>query len=301
MSRRVGVLGLGTMGRAIARRLLDAGFEVWVHNRTPERAEDLLSAGAEWAPHGDALADQVDLLITMVADDDALRRVAYGVDGVLQNEHVGLVYADLSTVSPEASADVAAVAADKGVSYVRAPVMGSTVLASSGQLGILASGPAEGIDAFDQVFTVIGRRVFRLGGAEEARVMKLAVNTMIAQTTLSMSEALELGRRSGLGRQQMLDVLGDSPIASPFVKYKAASLADRDFTAAFSTAMVGKDLRLALDAGRRNGAVLPMTALAHQLFHAVSAMGWDANDLSAALLMYEKLSGSELDPGTEAP
>lgn len=295
-TRRVGVLGLGTMGRTVAARLLDAGLEVWVHNRTAARAENLVASGAHWAPSGAELAARVDLLLTLVADDDALRHVTTGPDGVLSAARPGLVYADMSTVSPEASADVAAAADAVGVPYVRAPLMGSTVLARSGQLGVLASGPAAGIDAFGVVLDAIGRRVFRLGEAEEARVMKLAVNTMIAQTTLAMSEALDLGRRSGLGWQQMLDVIGDSPVASPLVKYKSVSLAARDFGVAFATSMVVKDLGLALDAARRSGAVLPATAQAHELFRAVAALGHGGDDLSAAVLLYEQLGGPGPDP-----
>lgn len=298
--RRIGVLGLGNMGSIIAARLLSAGFEVWVNNRTAERAKGLLDAGAQWAASGDALADQVDLLITMVADDSALREVTTGAGGVLTRSHPGLCYADMSTVSPAASAQVAKAADAIDVLYVRAPVSGSTVLAEAGALGIMASGPPRAREAFAEAFAVIGKRVFQLGDGEQARVMKLALNTLVAQTVIGLSEALVLGARCGLDWQTMLDVFGDSAVASPLVQYKAATLAERNFEAAFTTSMMAKDLDVAIELGREAGAVMPTTALSQQLLQAVCGLGWGEQDFSAAVLMYELLAaGDESAPADD--
>lgn len=289
---QIGVLGLGNMGSIMAGRLLSAGFDVWVHNRTADRANSLLDAGAHWADSGDAMADQVDLLITMVADDSALLAVTGGDGGVLQRPHTGLVFADMSTVSPSASAAVAQMADAAGTPYLRAPVTGSTTLAEAGLLGILASGPEAALDAFEEPFGAIGKRVFYLGSGDEARVMKLALNTVVAQTVVGLSEALALGERCGLDWQAMLDVFSDSAVASPLVQYKSNSLAKRDFEAAFTTSMMAKDLDVALQVGRGAGAVMPTTALSHELLRAACGLGWGQQDFSAAVLMFEQLAGT---------
>lgn len=279
------------MGSIMAARLLAAGHEVWVHNRSPERARELLQTGASWADNGGALADQVELLITMVSDDTALKAVTLGPRGVLGRVRPELTYADMSTVSPAASVAVAAAADAIGVPYLRAPVTGSTVLAESGALGVLASGPKAALDAFEEPFTAFARRVFYLGGADEARVMKLALNTLVASTIVGLSEALVFGERSGLDRQAMLDVFSDSAVASPLVQYKAPGLASRKFHAAFTTELMAKDLGVALQVGRASAAAMPMTALSHELLRAACGMGWADHDFSAAVLMYEKFAG----------
>jgi 3-hydroxyisobutyrate dehydrogenase-like beta-hydroxyacid dehydrogenase len=299
MGARVGVLGLGSMGAVLARRLLEADVEVRVHNRSAERAASLLGAGAGWAADADDLADTVDLLITMVADDDALLAVTTGAGGLLRRPHPGLVYADLSTVSPATSAVVAEAAAAVGVSYLRSPVSGSTVLAASGALSVLASGSRVAFDAFTPVFDVLARRTFFLGSGEEARVMKLALNTLVGLTVVGLSEALVFGERCGLEWGAMLEVFADSAVSSPLVKYKATTLLERDFEAAFTTAMMTKDLDLALSVGRRHGAVMPTTALTSELLRATGGSGWADHDFSASVLLFEQLSGTAV-AGTRA-
>lgn len=290
---RIGVLGLGNMGSTMAGRLLSAGFDVWVTNRTPERAKSLLDAGAQWADSADGLADQVELLITMVADDQALHAVTTGDNGILLRPRPGLTFADMSTVSPSASSAVASAAQEVGVPYLRAPVTGSTALAEAGLLGIIASGPETARVAFDEAFSAIGKRVFYLGTGDEARVMKLALNTLVAQTVIGLSEALVLGKQSGLAWQTMLDVFSDSAVASPLVQYKANTLARRDFDAAFTTSMMAKDLNVAMQVGREVGAVMPTTALAHELLRAACGMGWSDQDFTSAVLMFEHLSADQ--------
>jgi 3-hydroxyisobutyrate dehydrogenase-like beta-hydroxyacid dehydrogenase len=293
MARRIGFVGLGNMGQLMARRLLEAGHEVWLHNRTPGKAAPLLAQGGRWAADPQSLAQQVELVITMVADDAALRQVALGTDGVLGRAQPGLTYVDMSTVSGEASAEVAAAATNADVAYLRAPVTGSTALAAAGELGILVSGPRESLDKFGDVFDVLGRQVFHLGTAEEARVMKLALNMLVAGTVVGLAEALVLGERAGLDWRSMLDVFTESAVGSPLVRYKAASLSTRDFAPAFSTAMMAKDLDLALDLGHRIGAALPTTAQSRELLQVTCGLGWGERDFSAAVLTFERLSGAQ--------
>lgn len=278
------------MGSAIAGRLLAAGHDLWVYNRTPEKASRLLAEGARWADHPAALAEQVELAISMVADDAALQDVALGERGVLTAEHPPPTYVDMSTVSVNVSTRVAEVAEVRSVDYLRAPVTGSTVLAHEGSVGILVSGPRAALEKYDDVFSVIGKSVFHLGEAEEARVMKLALNIVVANTVMSLSEALVLGERCGLDWQRMLDVFSDSAVGSPLMRYKAAQLSSRDFSPAFTASMMSKDLGLALDLAHQAGSPAPATAVCRELLQATVGSGWGDHDFASTILLLEQLS-----------
>lgn len=295
---RIGIVGLGQMGSAIAGRLLAAGHDVWVHNRTPEKASGLLADGARWADDPAALAEQVELAISMVADDRALEDVALGERGLLAVAHPSLTYVDMSTVSVNVSTKVARAAEVMSVDYLRAPVTGGTVLAQQGSVGVLVSGPKTALDKYDDIFSVIGKSVFHLGDGEEARVMKLALNIVVASTVMSLSEALVLGERSGLDWQGMLDVFSDSAVGSPLMRYKAAQLSTRDFSPAFTTSMMSKDLGLALDLAHETGSAAPATAVCRELLHATIGSGWGDHDFASTILLLEQLSARS---ATETP
>lgn len=291
MSSRVGVVGLGKMGSAMAGRLLDAGYDVWLHNRSANKAEPLRARGAQWADSAKALAGHVDLVISTVADDDALTGVALGPNGILSGPSKELTYADMSTVSVSASATVAAAAAERSVTYLRAPVTGSTVLADSGSLGILISGDERAVEQFRPVFSVLGKSLFYLGAAEEARVMKLALNMVLASTIVGLTEGLVLGECYGLDRKSMLAVFGESAVGSPLIRYKTAPLTDEDFTPAFSTEMLMKDLDLAIGLGRSAGLPTPAAGLNRDLLQATAGLGFGAHDFAAVITLFETLSG----------
>ena len=291
--RRVGFIGLGHMGTPMAGRLVDAGLAVTVYNRSPDKARPLADRGAQVADRPADVAGASDVAISMVADDAALLDVALGERGVLAGARPGLIYTDMSTVSPEASAQVADACGAVDVGYLRAPVTGSTALAAAGTLGILVSGPRERYDAAADVLGVLGERHFYLGPAEEARVMKLAINAMIGTTMAALAEALVLGEKAGLDWRQMLEVFANSAVGSPFVKYKAGPLAERSFAPAFTVTLMAKDFALALETARRLGVATPTTALVGQLWQATGGLGWGDHDMSAVLLLLEQLAGLE--------
>jgi len=218
MSARIGVVGIGRMGSAMAGRLLEAGYELWLHNRSRHKAERLVERGAKWSDTAKDLAQHVDLAITVIADDAALSEVTLGETGIFAGARPGLTYADMSTVSVAASTAVADAANLSSVPYLRAPVTGSTVLAEAGELGILVSGDKAAVDKFRPVFSVLGKSLFYLGGTEEARVMKLALNMVLASTIVGLTEALVLGECHGLDRRSMLDVFVDSAVGSPLLR-----------------------------------------------------------------------------------
>lgn len=289
---RVGVAGLGRMGAAIATRLLEAGFGLHVYNRSAGRAADLVARGAVEAATPAELAAACDVVVTMVADDGALHDVVLGPGGVREGAHAGLVFMDMSTVSAAASAGVASALAEVGVPLLRAPVTGSTALAEKGALGALVSGPEECLRRWRHVLDPVAANVFYLGPGEEARVMKLVLNMLVASSMVGFAEALVAGERGGLDWQSMLDVFCASAVGSPLVEYKSAQLSGRDFAPAFTASMMIKDLDLALDAARRAGALTPMTGTARDVLRATAALGWSEHDFAAAVLALEKLSGA---------
>jgi 3-hydroxyisobutyrate dehydrogenase-like beta-hydroxyacid dehydrogenase len=292
--QRIGWIGLGKMGMPMARNLVEAGFPVTVYNRTAARTAELAAAGAGTAASIADLAAGSDIVVSMISDDAALESVAAEV---LADAAPGTIYADMSTVSPAASARVAAAAAQKGVAYVRAPVSGSTGFAAAGQLIILVSGPADACAACNPMFEAMGRKIVPMGAGEEARAIKLVLNMMIGTTAAMMGEALAFGERAGLDWETMIGVVADSPLASPLVSYKTQMLKDRDFTAAFSAAQMAKDFDLILDTARERDMPMPVTACVRQLWRAMMAGGKGELDMFACVTLLEEMAGIEVSPG----
>ena len=281
---KVAVVGLGLMGEPIAERLLAAGHALTVFNRTPERTAPLAEAGATVAPSLAGVWDSADLCITMVANDAAVQQVTAAEGGLLEGGgRSGRVLVDMSTVSPAASASVAAAAVGAGVGYLRAPVSGNPTVVRAGNLSIVASGDRATFDEVEAVLRDIGPNVFYVGGGEEARVLKLALNLMIAGTAQLLVEAVVLGEANGLDRATMLEVIGASAAGSPFVRYKTAPLVDRDYTTTFSLENMHKDLSMALEAADRVGAPLPVTLLVDQIVQTCIAAGMAESDLMGLL------------------
>jgi 3-hydroxyisobutyrate dehydrogenase-like beta-hydroxyacid dehydrogenase len=287
----VAVVGLGKMGRPIARRLIAAEHEVVVQNRSPGPAEELASEGAAKVDSPAEVWESAEVAITMVADDRALRAVTLEDGGLLTDPPAGRVLIDMSTVSVRASREVAEAAAAAGLDFLRAPVSGNPSVVEAGNLTIIVSGDDAALERVRAVLLDIGPTLFHVGGADEARVMKLALNLMIAGTTQLMAEALVLGEASGLERATMLEVMGGSVMGSPFVKYKTAALVADDYTSTFTTSAMYKDLDLARDAANDVGAALPVTALVQQFLQSCISAGMGDDDFAALVPLLRRLAG----------
>jgi 3-hydroxyisobutyrate dehydrogenase-like beta-hydroxyacid dehydrogenase len=251
----VGLIGLGNMGTAFAERLLAAGYHLVVSNRSPEKLEAVVALGAERAATPEDLAQRVDVVLTSLANDEAFEAV---VGRVLATSHPGLFLADLSTVSPAASTRAAALADAASVQYVRAPVSGNPTVVRAGNLSFIVSGSDDAIDAVEPVLLAIGPTVLRVGDEEQARVVKLAINVMIAVLVQAMSEAVVLGEASGVSRGAILEVMRRSAVGAPLVNYKSEPLLNDDYSATFTTSLMEKDIDLALDAAEKAGVELPL-------------------------------------------
>ncbi len=287
------LIGLGKMGVPIAERILAAGYALKVYNRSPGKADSLVALGATVADEPKALLAEADVCITVVADDRALEAVALGESGVLAGARRGTTLVDMSTVSPNASGRIAAAAADAGVSYLRAPVSGNPAVVRAGNLTVIVSGPSAAFADVEPLLRAIGPTMHYVGGAEEARVVKLALQVMIGGTAGLMSEALLLGEAGGVSRAKLLEVMGSSAAGSPFVRYKTAPLLEDDYSATFTTAMMIKDLDLVLELAEETGVPLPLTSRLEELLGETAEAGYADSDFMALFLALQKRSRPE--------
>jgi 3-hydroxyisobutyrate dehydrogenase-like beta-hydroxyacid dehydrogenase len=288
---RIGFAGLGRMGVPMAERLLAAGHELVVWNRTRAKAERL-AAGAASGEGGGAsgevgVADSPaellaggGLCLTMLADDGAVESVA----GEVLDGAAGGALVDHSTISVPASQRVAQAAERAGVAYLRAPVSGNPGVVRAGNLAIVVSGPRAAYEQTKPILEAIGPHVFHVGEAEEARVAKLALNLMVAGTAEIMAEAIVLGEAHGLDPKDLLEVMGSSAVGSPFVKYKTEPLLKGDYSATFTTAMMLKDAGLIREAAGERGLDLPVGGLLETLLQATVDAGHGDEDFMALLL-----------------
>jgi 3-hydroxyisobutyrate dehydrogenase-like beta-hydroxyacid dehydrogenase len=278
------------MGTAIAERLIDAGHDVHVWNRSPGRADALVARGATELEDAAGAWDVADLCITMLADSDALAQVALAADGGLAHDEAakGKTFIDMSTVSSEVSAEVAEAAAASGIKYVRAPVSGNPGVVRAGNLAIVASGGEADIADAEPVLRDIGAQVYRAGEGEAARIVKLALNLMVAGTAELLAECVALAEAHGVDRATLLDVVSGSAVGSPFVKYKVGPLLADDYTATFTTRLMRKDLDLALAAATTAGATLPVTGLVRRLLQSAVDAGLGDLDFMALLIRLQR-------------
>jgi len=237
--------------------------------------------GASVAETSSDLAAQSEVVLTSLADDDALEAVAAELVAAARP---GTVLVDMSTVSPAASARVAVLAEAASIAYVRAPVSGNPTVVRAGNLSFIVSGAREAFERVEPVIRAIGPTVHHVGDGEQARIVKLAINLMIAGLAQLMSEALVLGEAAGVSRQDLLDVMGSSAAGAPFVKYKTEPLLRDDFSATFTTALMEKDIDLVLGAAQEAGVELPVASEMKALLRAAIEAGYADQDLMALFL-----------------
>lgn len=281
-------VGVGKMGLPMALHLKAAGHAVTVSDPSEERLQLARQQGLPPAQDAQAAMGHADVVFSSLPNDAALRSVAAQVGRAARR---GASYVDTSTVSQQASAEAAEVLAAAGVLYLRTTVSGNNKMAEAAQLTVMASGPRAAYDTVLPLLKTLGPNQFYLGEAEQARLMKLVVNLMIAQTSAMLAEGLTLGRKGGLGWHDMWQVLGASAVASPILKAKAVQLSDRDFTPTFTVGQMIKDLELILGAGAAVHAPLAQTALTHQLMHAALAQGDGHEDYAAIIKTVERGAG----------
>jgi 3-hydroxyisobutyrate dehydrogenase-like beta-hydroxyacid dehydrogenase len=266
----VGWIGLGKMGLPICRRLAAAGIGVTVLARNDAGAATAEAENFAFTRSVSELA-AADVIVSAVPDDAALLGIVN--PDLASALRPGQIFADISTVSPAASAEIAGRLAPSGVRYLRIPVSGSTTHAASGQLTAMVSGPRAAFDDVLPLLSVFCARQFYLGAEEQARYLKLAVNSILAANSALVAEALAIGEAGGLSRSDMLEVMTQSAIATPLLGYKKDLLVTGKYPAAFSVSQIMKDLDLVLGAARHDHVPVPVNAIVRQRFEQAYAEG----------------------------
>lgn len=292
---QVAVVGLGQMGTALAGRLLSEGFAVTVWARRVPAMAPLAASGATATTEIADIWGSADVAMSFLANDDAVQQVYLGPGGLIETAPRGALLIEMSTISPEVSGLVAAAAGGRNLEYVRCPVSGNPGVLASGNATLIASGSAASVEAARPVLEHVGSKLFYVGEREEARVIKLAVNTMLAATAQMLAELITLCEASDIDRSVVLEVLAGSAVGSPFVKYKTDALLERRYDATFTTAMLVKDLRLAQVVAASGSVPLPVTDLVTELAISCCEEGLGDLDFLALLPHLQVLAGTASD------
>ena len=283
----VSLIGLGNMGVPIAERILEAGFPLSVYNRHPEKAAPLVERGASRLSSPEEALSATDVCLSVLSDDEALEAVLLD-GGVLAGASAGTVLVDMSTVSVDVSQRVAERAADAGVGYLRAPMSGNPTVVRGGTLTIIVSGPEDVARRIDPLLRAIGPTVLYVGEGERARVVKLALQTLIGGTAELLGEALVFGEAAGVDRAKLLEVIGSSVVGSRFVEYKTGPLLEDDYSATFTTSLMLKDVDLVLDLAAQNETTLPFTEQLRGLLETAVERGHGDEDFMALYLLLQE-------------
>jgi 3-hydroxyisobutyrate dehydrogenase-like beta-hydroxyacid dehydrogenase len=290
-SNNVAWIGVGKMGLPMSALVARAGYAVTAFDRSETRLAAVRGQGISIASSPAEAVSRRPVVITSLPDDAALRAVMFGPQGLVQAMAPKSILIETSTVSAEVSGEVAAATCAHDIAYLRAPVSGNANIVHTGALTCFVSGPREAFDTAKPLLATFTRAQTYLGGSEEARYAKLAVNLMIAASAAMMAESLALARKGGIAWQDILKVLDDSAVASPMVKYKTAPLRSRDFESSFSCRQMAKDLDLILEAGHAVGVPLQLAAQVRETYGALIAQGDGEADFISTVRHVERLSG----------
>jgi 3-hydroxyisobutyrate dehydrogenase-like beta-hydroxyacid dehydrogenase len=288
---KIGLIGLGLMGRPMGMNLLKAGHSLTVWNRTPSRADELVAAGATLAKSPKEVAASCDVLLTMVSDPPALEGVLWGEDGkdgALAALKPGSIYIDSSTVSPALVQKISAACAERGVKFLDAPVTGGDWGAKKGELVFMIGGEAETLKAVEPILGVLGKRWFHLGPNGAGQTIKLAMNLILALQVDALAEALALVTGAGLKGELLVEVMQSSMARSGVLDVKAPNLLKGEYTPSFPLRLMHKDLGLALDLANQIGVALPATAAARETYSYVKGAAKQDLDYSAVMKFWTR-------------
>mmetsp|Transcript_3588 Transcript_3588/g.7879 ORF Transcript_3588/g.7879 Transcript_3588/m.7879 type:complete len:292 (+) Transcript_3588:102-977(+) len=285
---KIGYLGMGIMGSAMAGRLVDAGFPVTVWNRSKEKCEPLAAKGAKVASTAKEVIETCDLIFACTSDPFSAREVVFGEGGVLAGVTPGKCFIDMSTVDEETTKAIAAAVLAKGGRFLEAPVAGSKGPALNGQLVILSAGDEALQKEAQPCFDILGKKTFFLGEVGCGARMKLVINMMMGINMVALSEGLAVGTKAGLDGSQIMDVIKESAIASPMYGLKGPKMLAGEFDPNFPLKHQQKDVRLALALGDEVAQPLPLAAAANEAFKAARAAGKGDDDFCAVFASVKK-------------
>ncbi len=293
----VGYIGLGLMGKSIARNIHKAGFPLVMHNRSRAAVDELVAEGARAAGSPAEVAAQVDVVFTNLPDTPDVEKVVLGEKGILAGAQAGLIFVDNSTIKPAVARSLAAQLAERGVLSLDAPVSGGDIGARNGTLAIMVGGPAEALEKVRPVFQAIGKTVTHVGAAGAGQVAKAANQIMVAAQMVAMGELLIFSQKAGVDPQKVVEAIKSGAAQCWTLDVKPARLFAGNRTPGFKAHMQAKDLNIILETAREYGIPLPSAAVDAQLYNAMLQNGMGELDNSAVIGMIEQLAGVELVRG----
>jgi len=294
---RIGFIGLGIMGKPMAKNLLAAGHELVVSNHNPAAAEELAERGATLGTTPAEIAGQVDLVITMLPNSPQVREVALGAGGLIEGARPGLLYVDMSSIAPLASREIAAALAEHGVSMLDAPVSGGEPKAVDGTLAIMVGGDEAAFDQVREVLGAMGAAVVHVGELGAGNIAKLANQVVVALNIAAVSEALVLSQKAGVSPEAVFAAIRGGLAGSTVLEAKAPMMLDHNFKPGFRIDLHLKDLTNALDTSHEVGAPLPLTAAVLEMLTGLKAHGHEKEDHSGLVQHYEQLANTRLQKG----
>ncbi|AOZ92179.1 NAD(P)-dependent oxidoreductase [Paenibacillus crassostreae] len=297
--KKIGFIGLGTMGEPMAINLLHAGFDVTVYNRTASKCTPLQKKGAQIALTPGMASDSKDVIMTMVSNDNSIHDVYYGPNGILESLQPGSIVIDSSTISPELVKKVAFDVEQRGCYFLDAPVTGSKPGAISGTLVFMVGGSADVIEANRDIFDSLGKTLIHMGENGSGAVAKLAHNAMVGIHNVALAEGFAIAVKSGVPAEKFLQLVQNGSAGSKQAELKGRKIIENDFSNQFSLALMLKDLKLASSLSDNTGVPSPMLGLAKSMFQSGYTQGYGEEDLSAVVKCYETWIGQKIGGQTE--
>ena len=288
---RVGWVGTGVMGSSMCGHLIDAGFSATVFNRTRTKADGLIGKGAVWADSPKAVAENSDVVFTIVGYPTDVRQVVLGGQGVLAGCREGTIFADMTTSEPSLAVEIAEAAAKKGVAAIDAPVSGGDVGAREARLSIMIGGEKQAVDALEVCWNAMGKTIVHQGGPGAGQHTKMVNQVLIATNMIGVCEALLYGYKAGLHLETVMQSVASGAAGSWSLSNLGPRAIANNFDAGFFVEHLIKDMGIALDESNRMGLSMPGLALAHQLYLALAAQGHNRDGTHALLLALASLSG----------
>jgi len=278
---KVGFIGLGIMGSRMAANLQRHGTRLIVHNRTKEKAEELLKNGAVWAETPAAVAREAEIVFTILAHPEAVSETALGREGLLGAQKPGLLWVECSTVNPSFTRGMAEEARKRNVRFLEAPVAGSKNLAARAELGFLVGGEESDLEACRPLLEMMGKRIVHVGGCGMGISLKLVINSILAATMVSFSEGVILGQALGLSREMLFTALLGAPVAAPFLSMKKEMLEREEYEPEFPLQWMQKDLQMISTAAYEAGVPMPVSNVVKEIYRMAMRNGFGEKDFSS--------------------
>jgi len=288
MIKKIGVIGIGMLGNAVALHLLDSGFSVTVYNRTKEKTIQLKEKGAKIASSPKEVADNSELVITVVKDADAVKKISFGNDGIVKGNHDKLIVADMSTIDPLESKNISKKFQEHSINKLDIPVMGGPNVAITGNLVMMVSGNKESFEECEEVFEKIANKVFFLGDSGVAHTIKLAMNLQITMLALALAEGITLVKRANVDPKIFLEILNSTYFKTGMSENKAYKMIDGKYDVTFTLANLKKDITTMTETAKSLGIELPMIKKAEEIYENAVKAGFGKMDYTGIIEYIKK-------------